>query len=103
MIVLINRGSASASEIVAGALQDHKRAIVIGEQSYGKGSVQTVFPLSDKSAIRLTTALYYTPSGDSIHKVGITPDIEVLNNRDSENNTDNQLNYALNLLTKEKI
>ena len=103
IIVLINRGSASASEIVAGALQDHKRAIVIGEQSYGKGSVQTVFPLNDKSAIRLTTALYYTPSGDSIHKVGITPDIEVLNDRDSEIKTDNQLDYALNLLTKEKI
>ena len=103
MIVLINRGSASASEIVAGALQDHKRAIVIGEQSYGKGSVQTVFPLNDKSAIRLTTALYYTPSGDSIHKVGITPDIEVLNDRDSEIKTDHQLDYALNLLTKEKI
>ena len=103
IIVLINRGSASASEIVAGALQDHKRAIIIGEKSYGKGSVQTVFPLNDKSAIRLTTALYYTPSGDSIHKVGITPDIEVLNDQNSENKIDNQLNYALDLLTKEKI
>ena len=103
IIVLINRGSASASEIVAGALQDHKRAIIIGEQSYGKGSVQTVFPLNDKSAIRLTTALYYTPSGDSIHKVGITPDIEILNDRNSENKIDNQLNHALDLLTKEKI
>ena len=95
IIILINRGSASASEIVAGALQDHKRAIIIGEQSYGKGSVQTVFPLNDKSAIRLTTALYYTPSGDSIHKVGITPDIEILNDRNSENKIDNQLNHAL--------
>ena len=99
----INRGSASASEIVAGALQDHKRAIIIGEQSYGKGSVQTVFPLNDRSAIRLTTALYYTPSGDSIHKVGITPDIEVLRSKDTDKEIDNQLDYALNLLTKDKI
>ena len=103
IIVLINRGSASASEIVAGALQDHKRAIIIGEQSYGKGSVQTVFPLNDKSAIRLTTALYYTPSGDSIHKIGITPDIEVLKSKDPDNKIDNQLEYALNLLTKDQI
>ena len=103
LIVLINRGSASASEIVAGALQDHKRAIIIGEQSYGKGSVQTVFPLNDRSAIRLTTALYYTPSGDSIHKVGITPDIEVLRSKDTDKEIDNQLDYALNLLTKDKI
>ena len=103
IIVLINRGSASASEIVAGALQDHKRAIIIGEQSYGKGSVQTVFPLNDRSAIRLTTALYYTPSGDSIHKIGITPDIEVLKSKDPDNEIDNQLEYALNLLTKDQI
>ena len=103
IIVLINRGSASASEIVAGALQDHKRAIIIGEQSYGKGSVQTIFPLNDRSAIRLTTALYYTPSGDSIHKIGITPDIEVLKSKDPDNKIDNQLEYALNLLTKDQI
>ena len=103
IIVLINRGSASASEIVAGALQDHKRAIIIGEQSYGKGSVQTVFPLNDRSAIRLTTALYYTPSGDSIHKIGITPDIEVLKSKDPDNKIDSQLEYALNLLTKDQI
>tara|TARA_Y100000991_G_C21910738_1_gene322184 strand:+ start:658 stop:978 length:321 start_codon:yes stop_codon:yes gene_type:complete len=104
MIVLINQGSASASEIVAGALQDHKRAIIIGEQSYGKGSVQTIFPLKDLSAIRMTTALYYTPSGDSIHKVGITPDIEVefIYNED-DNEQDNQLDYALDLLNKDSV
>ena len=76
LVILINEGSASASEIVAGALQDHKRAIILGAQSYGKGSVQTIFPLNDRSAIRMTTALYYTPSGDSIHKVGVTPEKE---------------------------
>jgi carboxyl-terminal processing protease len=105
IIVLINRGSASASEIVAGALQDHKRAIIVGEQSYGKGSVQTIFPLNDRSAIRLTTALYYTPSGDSIHKIGITPDIEVTRSKKSDpaDNTDNQLDYALDLLIKDSI
>ena len=98
IIVLINEGSASASEIVAGALQDHKRAIILGAQSYGKGSVQTIFPLNDNSAIRMTTALYYTPSGDSIHKVGVTPDIEVESYFDEEKNSDTQLDYALNLL-----
>tara|TARA_B110001454_G_scaffold84582_1_gene81325 strand:+ start:2336 stop:3475 length:1140 start_codon:yes stop_codon:yes gene_type:complete len=98
IIVLINEGSASASEIVAGALQDHKRAIILGAQSYGKGSVQTIFPLNDNSAIRMTTALYYTPSGDSIHKVGVTPDIEVESYFDEEKNSDKQLDYALNLL-----
>ena len=101
LIVLINEGSASASEIVAGALQDHKRAIVVGSQSYGKGSVQTIFPLSDSSAIRMTTALYYTPSGDSIHEIGISPDIEVESKWDTENQSDNQLEYALNLLNVE--
>ena len=98
LIVLINEGSASASEIVAGALQDHKRAIILGAQSYGKGSVQTIFPLNDKSAIRMTTALYYTPSGDSIHKVGVIPDIEVKSDFSSENEIDKQLEYALDLL-----
>ena len=101
MIVLINYGSASASEIVAGALKDHKRAIIIGENSYGKGSVQSIIPLKNKGAIRLTISKYYLPSGKSISEIGITPDIEVeesAGNFKINTNTDNQLNFAIKLL-----
>ena len=77
LIILVNKGSASASEIVAGALQDHGRAVVIGTTTFGKGLVQTVMPLSQGRAIKLTTSRYYTPSGDSIHETGITPDVYV--------------------------
>ena len=77
IVVLINGGSASASEIVAGALQDHKRGILLGTSTFGKGSVQTIIPVSSKGAIRLTTARYYTPSGKSIQATGIEPDIYV--------------------------
>ncbi len=101
IIVLINYGSASASEIVAGALKDHKRAIVVGENSYGKGSVQSIIPLKNDGAIRLTVAKYYLPSGKSISEVGVSPDIEI--NEEGENfriktDEDNQLNYAIKLL-----
>jgi carboxyl-terminal processing protease len=78
MVVLVNSGSASASEIVAGALQDHGRALLVGSHTFGKGSVQTVMPLSNGRAIKLTTSRYFTPSGRSIHEVGINPDVEVL-------------------------
>ena len=101
LIVLINYGSASASEIVAGALKDHKRAIILGENSYGKGSVQSIIPLKNRGAIRLTIAKYYLPSGKSISKVGVTPDIEIVEDSDKfkiNTETDNQLNYALKLL-----
>ncbi|MCI4000150.1 S41 family peptidase, partial [Klebsiella pneumoniae] len=77
MTVLVNSGSASASESVAGALQDHKRAVIVGTQSFGKGSVQTLIPLSNGSAVKLTTALYYTPNDRSIQAQGIVPDVEV--------------------------
>ena len=101
LLVLINYGSASASEIVAGALKDHKRAIILGENSYGKGSVQSIIPLKNKGAIRLTVAKYYLPSGKSISKVGVRPDIEVNEVGDDfriKTETDNQLNYAIKLL-----
>jgi len=101
LIVLINYGSASASEIVAGALKDHKRAILIGENSYGKGSVQSIIPLKNKGAIRLTVAKYYLPSGKSISEVGVSPDIEVGEDEGDfqiKTETDNQLNYAIKLL-----
>ena len=101
LIVLINYGSASASEIVAGALKDHKRAIILGENSYGKGSVQSIIPLKNRGAIRLTIAKYYLPSGKSISEVGVTPDIEVMEGSDDfkfNSETDNQLKFALKLL-----
>ena len=101
MIVLINYGSASASEIVAGALKDHKRAILIGENSYGKGSVQSIIPLKNNGAIRLTVAKYYLPSGNSISEVGVSPDIEIDEKDDDfkiKTKTDNQLNYAIKLI-----
>jgi carboxyl-terminal processing protease len=101
LLVLINYGSASASEIVAGALKDHKRAIILGESSYGKGSVQSIIPLKNKGAIRLTVAKYYLPSGKSISEVGVKPDIEINEEGDDfriKTDTDNQLNYAIKLL-----
>ena len=101
LLVLINYGSASASEIVAGALKDHKRAIILGENSFGKGSVQSIIPLKNRGAIRLTVAKYYLPSGKSISEVGVRPDIEVNEEGDDfriKTDTDNQLNYALKLL-----
>jgi len=100
VIVLINYGSASASEIVAGALKDHKRAILLGENSYGKGSVQSIIPLKNNGAIRLTVAKYYLPSGKSISEVGVSPDIEINEVSDDfkiKTETDNQLNYAIKL------
>ena len=101
LIVLINYGSASASEIVAGALKDHKRAILLGENSYGKGSVQSIIPLKNRGAIRLTVAKYYLPSGKSISEVGVSPDIEIGEENEDfriKTETDNQLDYAIKLL-----
>ena len=103
VIVLINYGSASASEIVAGSLKDHKRAILIGERSYGKGSVQSIIPLDNNGAIRLTVSKYYLPSGSSISEVGVVPDFELEEEGDDfriNTETDNQLKFALKLLNE---
>ena len=100
VVVLINNGSASASEIFAGALKDHKRAIIIGENSYGKGSVQSVIPLQNGGGIRLTISKYYLPSGKSISEVGVSPDIIVKESGENfllNTESDNQLNYAVRL------
>jgi len=102
LIVLINNGSASAAEIVAGALQDQKRAVLLGETTYGKGSVQSIIPLKNRGAIRLTVSKYYLPSGKSISEVGVVPDIKVEEKGEEfsiNTETDNQLNYALKLLS----
>ena len=100
IIVIINNGSASASEIFAGALKDHKRAIILGENSYGKGSVQSIIPLRNGGGMRLTISKYYLPSGDSISEVGVSPDIIVKEKEEDfkiDSESDNQLNYALKL------
>ena len=102
LIVLINNGSASASEIVAGALQDQKRAVLLGVSTYGKGSVQSIIPLKNRGAIRLTISKYYLPSGKSISEVGVSPDIKIDENDEEfsiNTDNDNQLNYAVSLLT----
>ncbi len=101
LIVITNNGSASASEIVSGALKDHKRAIILGERTYGKGSVQSIIPLKNGGGIRLTISKYYLPSGKSISKIGVLPDIFVEEIGDSfkiNTETDNQLKHAINLL-----
>jgi len=100
IVVLINNGSASASEIFAGALKDHKRAIILGESSYGKGSVQSIIPLTNGGGMRLTISKYYLPSGKSISEVGVTPDILIEEEGDDfliSSDRDNQLNYAIKL------
>jgi len=100
IVVLINNGSASASEIFAGALKDHKRAIILGENSYGKGSVQSIIPLRNGGGMRITISKYYLPSGKSISEVGVTPDILVEEAEDNfliNSDKDNQLNYAIKL------
>ena len=102
LIVLINNGSASAAEIVAGALQDQKRAVLLGETTFGKGSVQSIIPLQNRGAIRLTVSKYYLPSGKSISEVGVVPDIRVEEEGEEfsiNTSTDNQLNYAIKLLS----
>ena len=100
LVILINNGSASASEIFAGALKDHKRAIILGESSYGKGSVQSIIPLRNGGGMRLTISKYYLPSGKSISEVGVTPDIfveEIGDDFKMNSKNDNQLNYAIKL------
>ena len=102
LIVLINNGSASASEIVAGALQDQKRAVLLGEPTFGKGSVQSIIPLENRGAVRLTVSKYYLPSGKSISEIGVTPDIKIEEKGEEfaiDTTTDNQLNYAIKLLS----
>ena len=102
LIIIINNGSASASEIVSGALKDHKRAIILGERTYGKGSVQSIIPLKNGGGIRLTISKYYLPSGKSISEIGVLPDIfveEIGENFKIDSKTDNQLKYAVDLLT----
>ena len=102
LIVLINNGTASASEIVAGALQDQKRAVLLGENTFGKGSVQSIIPLENRGAMRLTVSKYYLPSGKSISDVGVLPDIKVEEKGEEfliNTSTDNQLNYAVKLLS----
>ena len=106
LIILTNYGSASASEIVAGALKDHKRGIVVGENTYGKGSVQSIMPLKNKGAIRLTISKYYLPSGKSISNIGVEPDILIEENKDKfsiNSASDNQLNFAIKLLNGNKL
>ena len=101
MCIRDSNGSASASEIVAGALQDQKRAVLLGETTYGKGSVQSIIPLKNRGAIRLTVSKYYLPSGKSISEIGVTPDIKVEEKGEDfsiNTDTDNQLNYAVKLL-----
>ena len=102
LIVITNNGSASASEIVSGALKDHKRAIILGERTYGKGSVQSIIPLNNGGGLRLTISKYYLPSGKSISKVGVLPDIfveEIEKDFKINTKTDNQLKYAVDLLS----
>ncbi len=101
VIVIVNNGSASASEILAGALKDHKRAIILGETTYGKGSVQSIIPLRNGGGMRLTISKYYLPSGKSISEIGVSPDITVEEEGEAfkmNTSTDNQLNYAIKLL-----
>ena len=109
LVVLINEGSASASEIVAGALQDNKRATILGTKSYGKASVQTIQELSDGSALKLTTAKYYTPLGKDIHENGIIPDVIVEPSEDDvvslpePHEKDKQLFEAIKILSENKV